>query len=59
MTKETIQAVLQKIEGDVDLDEFTEQLYVMEKIEQGRRELDEGHGISNDEVKQRLAKWLV
>ena len=60
MTKETIRSVLEQIEGegDVDLDDFTERLYVMEKIERGRRQIDEGLGIPHEESKKRLAKWL-
>ncbi len=59
MTKEKIIAVLSDTEDEVNLDEFTERLYVLEKIEKGRRELDEGKGIPHEEAKRRLAKWLA
>lgn len=59
MTKDKILAVLNDTENEVDLDEFTERLYVLEKIEKGRREIDEGKGIPHEEAKRRLAKWLA
>ena len=59
MTKDKILAVLNDTENEVDLDEFTERLYVLEKIEKGQREIDEGKGIPHEEAKRRLAKWLV
>lgn len=59
MTKGKILAVLNNTGNEVDLDEFTKRLYTLEKIEKGRREIDEGKGIPHEEAKRRLAKWLA
>ena len=62
MNKGKIQAVLETLPSDVDdvdLDDFTERLYVIQKIEKGLKELEEGKAIPHAEVEQRLAKWLT
>jgi hypothetical protein len=33
------------------------QLYVIEKVRKGLKSIDEGHGISHDTVRRRLAAW--
>ena len=62
VNKGKIQAVLEALPSDVDdvdLDEFTERLYVLEKIEQGMQELEDGKGIPHADAKLRLSKWLT
>jgi len=33
-------------------------LYVLQRIERGREDVKEGRVLSQDEVEQRLARWL-
>lgn len=39
--------------------DVVEDIYVKDVIEERIRELDEMGGLSHEEVKQRLAKWLT
>jgi len=43
---------------DATAADIISELYVQMKIETGLRQLDEGQGISRDQAKERLQKWL-
>ncbi len=58
MQKHTLEQMLVDLPEEVNVDSLVEKLYVLEKIEQGERQLDDGKGISHEEAKQRLEKWL-
>jgi hypothetical protein len=58
MQREKIKQVIDDFPEEVDMDAFMEKLYLLDKIEQGEKQLAEGKGISHDEVKERLKKWL-
>lgn len=44
--------------GDA-IEEMQHRLYVLSKVQRGLKELDAGQGVPHDDVKWRLAKWLV
>ncbi|MBI3764931.1 MAG: hypothetical protein HY277_00310 [Ignavibacteriales bacterium] len=50
--------MLENLKDDVTYEDIMYELYVLEKIERGLRELDEGKGIPHEEVKKSLSKWL-
>ena len=50
---------IQAMPEDVTIDEILYHLYVRKQIEQGLADVDAGRTYTTDEVKQRLAKWLV
>jgi predicted transcriptional regulator len=57
----TKQQILKAIEGlpdDVSFEDALERLYLLYKIEKGLRQADSGELISQDEARQRMAKWL-
>jgi hypothetical protein len=58
MHKEKIQQVINALPEEVDMDALMEKLYLLDKIEQGEKELAEGKGISHEAVKERLKPWL-
>lgn len=57
--KEIAIELIRQLPDDTTLDEIMEELFVRRTIEERLRELDEQGGLSHEEVKQRLAKWLV
>jgi predicted transcriptional regulator len=57
MEKVTILNTLKKLPNEFDLDEFLEQLIVIEKINEGLDDLDAGKIISHEKVKKMVAKW--
>jgi len=56
--KENVRRLLSILPDDCTLEDIQYHLLVMQKIELGLKELDEGKGIPNEEVERRLAKWL-
>ena len=50
--------MLRSLKDDVSYDDIMYELYVLEKIERGLHELDQGKGIPHEEVKLSLSKWL-
>lgn len=57
--KEVAIELIRQLPDDTTLDDIMEELFIRRSIEERLRELDEEGGLSHEEVKQRLAKWLV
>ena len=58
---ETKQQILKAIEGlpeDASVEDALERLYLLYKIERGLRQADRGVLISQEEARQRMARWL-
>jgi hypothetical protein len=58
MHKEKIKQAIDAFPEEVDMDSLMEKLYLLDKIEQGEKELAEGKGISHAEAKDRLQTWF-
>jgi predicted transcriptional regulator len=56
--KQEVQKILDSLPDDTPLEQIQYHLYVLQKIEEGRRAIDEGRVLSHEEVQRRLAKWL-
>jgi len=57
--KEQVIKIIQSLPEDVTLDDIMAKLYFKMQVDAGLRELDEGKGISQEEVENRMAKWLT
>jgi predicted transcriptional regulator len=57
-TKEKLVHAVQKLPDDATVDDATERLFLLTKIETGLRQADAGKTISHGDVKERMAKWL-
>jgi predicted transcriptional regulator len=57
--KEQVIKIIQNLPEDVTLDDIMAKLYFKLQVDAGLRELDEGKGISQEEVEKRMAKWLT
>jgi len=57
-TKELVIEMIQRMPQDATLTDIMAELYVRQKIDVGLRELDEGKTLSQEEVEQRLSRWL-
>lgn len=57
MNKETILAALNELPAQVTLDEVIERLVFIEKVEEGLRQSNAGHTISQEEVKKLAKSW--
>jgi predicted transcriptional regulator len=56
--KESVKQLLDKLPDDSKYEDIIAEIYFKQHIEEGLMQLDEGKGISHDEVKKRLEKWL-
>lgn len=53
----TLQA-LEKLDDDTTYADIMYEIYVLEKIERGFKDVDEGRVVSHEEARSRLSKWL-
>jgi hypothetical protein len=57
--KDEVQALLTKLPDDCSLEDIQYHLYVIEKVNHGLEVADTHGTISQEEVEQRLNKWLI
>ena len=57
-SKEAIIDMIQKLLEDTSVEDVMAELYVWLAIDEGLKELDAGQGISHEDAKPRMAKWL-
>jgi hypothetical protein len=56
--KEAVIRLIQSLPEDCTIDDIQYHLYVCEKVEHGRRAIDEGKVLSQEEVDRRMEAWL-
>lgn len=55
--KQNALEAIQQLPDTVDFDEIVYRLYVLNKISQGMRDVDEGEGISQEELAREIEQW--
>jgi predicted transcriptional regulator len=56
--KEEVRRMLDELPDDASYEDIQYRIYVREKIERSLAEVDRGEGVSHEEAKKRLARWL-
>jgi hypothetical protein len=56
--KEEVRRMLDQILDDATFEDIQYHIYVREKIERGLKDIQEEHLLSQEEVEQRMSKWL-
>ena len=56
--KEEVRKMLDKMPDDATFEDIQYHIYVREKIERGLKDIQEGNLLSQEEVEQRMSKWL-
>jgi predicted transcriptional regulator len=56
--KQEVQKILERLPDDATLEDIQYHIYVLEKIRQGLKDAEEGKLIEQDEMEQRMEKWL-
>jgi len=56
--KEEVRKILDQLPDDASFEDIQYHIYVREKIERGLRDIQEGRVLSQDEVEERMSKWL-
>lgn len=51
--------MIQSLPDSVTVDDIMAELYFKLQVDAGLKELDEGKGISHEEVEKRMSKWLT
>ena len=57
--KQEVQQLLDELPDDATLEDIQYHLYVKQKVAQGLADAAAGRVLSQDEIEQRFAKWLV
>lgn len=57
MRKTTLAETLPDLPEEFSIDELIERLLLIEKVEKGRRQFDEGKILSSEEVQKRMEAW--
>ncbi len=55
--KQNALEAIQQLPDTVDFDEIVYRLYVLNKINQGMKDVDEGKGISQEEMAREIEQW--
>ena len=56
--KEATQKLLDRLDDDVTFEDIMYELHVLQKINRGLQDTDEGRVTSHEDVKDRLSQWL-
>jgi hypothetical protein len=57
-TKELVIKMIERMPDDATVPDIMAELYIRQKIDVGLQQLDEGQSLSQEEVEQRLSRWL-
>jgi predicted transcriptional regulator len=56
--KQEVLKVLDTLPEDASLEDIQYHLYVLQRIERGRQDVEAGRVVPQDEVERRMARWL-
>jgi predicted transcriptional regulator len=57
--KEQVIQMIQTLPDNITLEDVMEELYFKLQVDAGTKELNEGKGISHEEVEKRMSRWLT
>ncbi|OHB62543.1 MAG: hypothetical protein A2Y76_10870 [Planctomycetes bacterium RBG_13_60_9] len=57
-TKETAKQVIDSLPDDATMDDVIHALYINLKFSRGEKEIRDGKGVTHQNAKKRLEKWL-
>ncbi len=56
--KQEVSDLLSRLPDDCTLEDVQYHLYVLQKIERGLKEIEEGQFYTQEEVEKKMSKWL-
>ena len=56
--KQSVEQMIRNLPDDSTVEDIQYHLYVLDKIQKGQQGIRDGHGISHEEAKARLSKWI-
>ena len=57
--KENVIKLIQALPETVSIEKIMEELYFKLQVDAGLKELDNGNGITHEDVEERMGKWLT
>ncbi len=57
--KDKVAELIHHLPEDTTLEDTQYHLYLLEKISKGQQSIKDGKGVSNEEAKARLSKWIT
>jgi predicted transcriptional regulator len=57
-TKQEVSNLLNRLPDDCTLEDVQYHLYVLQKIERGLKDIEEGRFYTQEEVEKKMSKWL-
>ena len=58
LVKKQVIKIIKEMPDKFSVEDAVEKLIVLSKIEKARKEINDGKGISTDQTKKKLQKWL-
>ena len=58
LTKKQVMSALRKMPDTFDTTYLFDHILLLNKVEEGRAEIREGKGLSTEEARKKLKKWL-
>jgi predicted transcriptional regulator len=58
LTKDKIKKTIDALPDDFTLEDLFEELILIDKIEQGMRDVEEGNVLTDEQARKKLGKWL-
>ncbi len=58
LTKEKIKKSIDTLPDNLTIDQVIDKMIMLDKIEQGLKDIEDGNLFSTEEVKDKLNKWL-
>jgi predicted transcriptional regulator len=58
LTKEKVRKTIDRLPDNFTVDQFIEELVVLNKIEEGLKDIEQGRVYTTDQVKKELKTWL-
>ncbi|MFZ1705433.1 MAG: hypothetical protein WAT79_13880 [Saprospiraceae bacterium] len=59
LTKEVVDEQLKEMPEQFTLDQLIERLLIVDKIQQGLKDVEEGNTLSEEEMDKVMGKWVV
>jgi predicted transcriptional regulator len=57
--KQNVEQMIRNLPDDSTAEDIQYQIYVLDKIQKGQQDIRDGKGISHEEAKARLSKWIT
>ncbi len=58
LTKDKVKKTIDKLPDNFTVDQLVEELVILNRIDEGLNDIDEGRVFTTDQVKEELGTWL-